>query len=1505
VRVRARCGGQTIIIAGYQIENQADVNPIDIIIPVYRGLAETRACVESVLASANKTEFELVIVNDASPEAGMAELLAELNVSRNITLLTNEKNLGFVATCNRAMALHPDRDVLLLNSDTLVNGNWLDRIVVCAKAGKKIASVTPFSNNATLCSYPKIGASQVMPTGDTLAKLDRSFAEANAETSIEIPTGVGFCMWMNRDALNEVGAFDEAAFGRGYGEENDWCFRASAVGYRHLLCADVFVAHHGEISFAHESGGRKSTAQAIIDARYPDYRAKVADFFERDPARPLRCAVDIARLESSALPRVLMVAHGWGGGTERHVRDLARLIENNCEVILLRPERGNNLSLTWLRAGETFQAFFNAASAFEQLVKFLADLGVSRIHLHHVHGLPIEILTLADRLHVPFEVTLHDYFPITPQYHLSPGATLPDDSAASVKDHAWGLSVAEWRSRFGALLGHAERIISPSRDLADRVLAFFPNLECAIWPHFVLPSTAHRADFKVALIGGLTSEKGLDVLEACAIEAHDKHLPLAFSLLGHTSRPVPQWPFLPIEISGSYRDEDLTRRIELTRPDVFLFPSQIPESFSYTLSSAMATGLPIVASNLGSFKERLTNYAKAILLDWNAPATEWNAALITLASAHTLPRESVSNAAEQAAREVENYRRRYVQPMSSAAAPIVLEPKIKLDVSQFFLKFPPGAELEYSLHDLLVVGVDCGHLDSLNEFRRRIDIADREIANSKAVQADLIAQRDFYAQENDTLHRALNEQRATLEQERDDARRAFEHEQRAFNEIVASTSWKLTGPLRGVVHSAKMAIKRVARLRYTARRLPHQAATASHILREEGAAALYGRVREKLSRNDGFVKPTVALYAPADAIVSLKIPRAISPKFSLVIPVYGQHLLTFSCLKSIAATCAEHDIEVIVMDDCSPTDAATALAKVEGVKSIRNEKNLGFLQTCNRGVEITRGEYVVILNNDIILTEGWLQAMVDVFVQHKNVGMVGAKLIYPDGVLQEAGGIVWRDGSAWNVGRNDDANKPEYNYLREVDYCSGACLMLRREFWNTLDGFDERYMPAYYEDTDLAFRVREAGQRVIYQPRAVVVHFEGRSSGTDVTQGVKQHQVTNQATFAKRWQPVLAKHRVNGMQPQLERDRYTTRRVLVVDACMLTPDHDSGSLRMFEMLGLMAELGCKVTFLADNREYREPYVSQIQALGVEVLFHPFLLPVPEYLENEAAKFDVVMLSRATVACKYVDLVKRYAPRAKLIFDTVDLHFVREERQASLAVNGDGPLLRASAERTRKQELHAMSLADITLVVSPTESKLLATLVPGVKVKIVSNIHENMPGPKPFSERDGILFIGGFRHPPNLDAITWYVENVLPIIRKKVPQLVTTIIGSNAPPSLQKFAANDFVIAGFVEDVTDHFHHAKLSISPLRYGAGVKGKVNLSMQYGMPVVATPVSTEGMYLEDGVNVLVADSAEAFADAVIRLHTDEVLWNRLRQGGLENIERYFSRQCARAALVEMLDL
>jgi O-antigen biosynthesis protein len=1104
-----------------------------------------------------------------------------------------------------------------------------------------------------------------------------------------------------------------------------------------------------------------------------------------------------------------------------------------------------------------------------------------------VHGLPIEILSLAERLNVPLDVTLHDYFPITPLYHLLPGAALPDATHEGVRDHAWGLSLNDWHVTFGAFLAKAARVLSPSVDLARRMVAEHPGAKVEVWPH-VERAQSHTNDIKVLLLGGLTPDKGLDVLEAIAWHAQQHQLPLAFTLLGHTSRPIPQWPMLPLTITGSYVEDELPRRVALERPDVFLFPSQIPESFSYTLSAAMATGRPIVASQLGSFPERLADYPSATLLPWDAPILEWVNALLNVGALST-PVVTGDAAYARA------YRERYLDPIG----PIVAAPRRTAEVGSpaiaphhFYYKPAVGDEREYSLQALMAAGVYSGHRDSRNELDRRVALADRELAASRQVLDDVLRQRDTATHQVQEANLVFAQMRASIEHERDAARRAHA-------EIESSSSWKLTAPLRATVLTARRV---VGGTRRAVRNISRYSALSMRILREEGALALARRVRNKLNRKEGFVPRTAPQFVAATAMTPLQFTSSATPKVSLIIPVFEQHMLTFTCLKSIAETCSGIDIEVIVIDDASPTAAEQSLAGVSGVTFIRNGTNLGFLKNCNLGARRARGQYVAILNNDIIVQPGWLYAMLQVFEQQRDVGLVGAKLIYPDGVLQEAGGIVWRDGSAWNAGRHDNADKPEYNYLREVDYCSGACLLMEKKLWDALGGFDERYAPAYYEDTDLAFRVREAGKRVFYQPRAVVVHFEGKSSGTDVTQGVKQHQIRNQVTFAARWKETLALHRANGVEPLRERDRYAQPRVLVVDACMIMPDHDSGSLRMFEMLRAMRELNCKVTFITENLEYREPYVSDIQALGVEVLFHPFVPPVDVYLESAGSSFDVIMLSRATVACRYIAQARQSAPRAKIIFDTVDLHFLREERKAALDRNS-GTL--AAAALTRTQELDAIAIADITLVVSPVERELLAELVPAARVDIVSNIHVNMLGQASFAERRGVLFIGGFRHPPNLDAIAWYAREVMPILRKKSPGIVTTVIGSSAPPALQTYAAEDLVIAGFVQDVAPLYHQARLSISPLRYGAGVKGKVNLSMQYGVPVVATPVSAEGMYLNDGENVLIATSPEEFADAVIRLHHDEVLWNKLSKAGLENIEAHFSRACAMRALARVLEI
>ena len=1461
---------------------------IDIIIPVYRGIAETRACIDSVLTATNNQPAEFVVVDDASPEPEIRAYLADLAANGRISLLTNEANLGFVATCNRGMQLHAERDVVLLNSDTVVPDGWLDRMVACASAAPRTASVTPFSNNGTLCSYPRIAVSNELAPDLHLRELDAMFATVNAGRYVEIPTGVGFCMLMKRTAIVAVGIFDAEAFGRGYGEENDWCLRAAEQGFAHQLCGDVFVYHQGEVSFGGDAPSGRQHAQSVIDSRYPGYRELISRHLDEDPARVLRRRVDLARLSGSPRPRVLFVTHNWGGGTEKHVMDLVALLSLSLEILVLKPRDEQSLSLRWVRDGEEFEAFFEDRQDPADLLLLLRAIGISRVHLHHVHGLPAYVLDLHSELGVPLDITLHDYFPVTPRYHLGPGGTV--DSSASELSNDWELSEAEWRPRMGALLRSAQRVIAPSHDLARRVRGYFPDIDVQIHGHPDFSTGLAPVAYKVLVLGGLTVEKGLKLLEACAMDARERKLPLFFKLIGHTAETVIKFPDVPLIIGGTYLDADLAQLIALERADAFMFPAQIPESYSYTLTSAIRSNLPIVASALGAFTERLGGNSRARTIPWNAEPRLWNDALLgAIDGAYGGQPGHTINGQERQAEQ--SYVRWYLEPLREAILP---DPAAAdLPPRTWYAPRIQRPQKEYSLQQLFEIGVDCGHGPSLKELRRRTVIADNQIATANARIAEGRHRSETLEREFEELRVLFVAMQGRLEGERDAARKAFDA-------VISSDSWRITSPLRVAAEWARDVRETVVKLSAAMRRLPRDLATARQILRAEGFHAMAWRIRGRLSQRAKHPPMVAAPYRIENAIVPLAIASSDTPRYSLVIPVFGQHLLTFTCLKSIAETCQGLAIEVLVIDDCSPQPVADALRAVSGISMIRNESNLGFLASCNHGGAQAKGEFVVILNNDLIVTGDWLQKMAAVFDQFQDAGLVGAKLIYPDGRLQEAGGIVWRDGSAWNVGRGDDPGKPEYNFVREVDYCSGACLLIKRDFWNMLGGFDHAYAPAYYEDTDLAFRVRNAGRRVFYQPHAVVVHFEGQSSGTDETQGVKRHQVTNQKTFADRWGKVLSSHRPNGMWPHLEQNRYTGTRILVIDACMLTPDQDSGSLRMFEMLALMRAMGHKVTFAASNLEYSLPYVADIQAKGVEVLHYPYVSSITRHIEKHGADFDVVILSREQIASQFIDVVKRHAAQARIIFDTVDLHFLRTERQAALANDGT---LRAAARAMRERELELINTADITLVVSPVERELLQRLAPRADVQIVSNIHESAPGSAPFVNRDGILFIGGFRHPPNLDAITWYVESVLPILRQKHPGLITTIIGSNAPPSLRRYAAADFVVAGFVADVTPHYHAARVSISPLRYGAGVKGKVNLAMQYGVPVVATTISVEGMYLKNAENVLVADEPEAFADAIIRLHTDEVLWNRLRQGGLENIEKWFSRHTARRALESVL--
>ena len=669
-------------------------------------------------------------------------------------------------------------------------------------------------------------------------------------------------------------------------------------------------------------------------------------------------------------------------------------------------------------------------------------------------------------------------------------------------------------------------------------------------------------------------------------------------------------------------------------------------------------------------------------------------------------------------------------------------------------------------------------------------------------------------------------------------------------------------------------------------------------LRTRGLAASWQRLKLQFRRS---VVPTQPLYAPdAAPFAAFALPTADAPRASLVIPVYGHFTHTLACLRTLAAHPPRAPFEVIVVDDASPDDSLAKLSQIDGIRIVARESNGGFISACNDGATLARGEFLVFLNNDTVPQPGWLEALLKTFDEHQRIGLVGAKLVYPDGRLQEAGGVVFTDGSGWNYGRNESPADCRFAYLRDVDYCSGAAIAIPRALFEALGGFDARYAPAYYEDTDLAFAVRAAGLRVLYQPGAVVVHDEGTSAGTDLSQGPKAAQVRNQSVFAHKWRDALHAQLPAGTIPTpalLHRDR---PQVLIVDALTPQPDRDSGSLRLVNLMRLLVAEGAHVVFLPANRSADGAYTATLQQLGVECWYAPHMPSIPAWLREHGPRFHAAMLSRHYVASEFLPLLRKHAPQARLLFDTVDLHYLRERRAAELS--GDAVALRA-ALRTRTRELDLIADADATLVVSAVERELLAQDAPQATVRVLSNLHELGADGPPCAQRKDLLFVGGFRHPPNVDAVLWFAHDVFPRIRAALPGVQFHCIGGDVPAEVQALADIHGVhIHGHVPDLHPWLDGCRISVAPLRYGAGVKGKVNQAMAHGLPVVATTPAVEGMHLVDGDDVLVADAADAFAAAVLRLHGDEVLWNRIASNGRDNVARHFSLDAARETVREM---
>ncbi len=641
----------------------------------------------------------------------------------------------------------------------------------------------------------------------------------------------------------------------------------------------------------------------------------------------------------------------------------------------------------------------------------------------------------------------------------------------------------------------------------------------------------------------------------------------------------------------------------------------------------------------------------------------------------------------------------------------------------------------------------------------------------------------------------------------------------------------------------------------------------------------------------------IALLPLDWAFEPFNLPTVAEPEVSVIIPVHGQLRYTLACLRSIAACGAATPFEVIVVDDASPDVSAATLARIAGLRLLTLPRNVGFVGACNAGAGMARGRHLLFLNNDTQVTPGWLDALRACFDDVPDCGIAGACLLDPDGRLQECGALVFADGSAWNCGRFEDPSDPRWLYRRECDYVSGAALMIPASLFHEVGGFDARYAPAYYEDTDLAFAVRATDRRVLVQPASTVVHCEGATAGTDPERGVKRHQVVNRERFAAKWSAALR------AQPQpgtpIERAlRHAGRRspaLLVIESTLPDATRDSGSVRLIEMLRIAGGLGWSVALLPDDGRPDVALAARLGAVGVEVVTPR---SPRDWLREHARNYAAVVLSRYAVASVWLPLVRDLVPGARIIFDTVDLHHLRESRAA--AVSGEGGQ-RAAA--TRRRELDLIAASDCTLLTSGVELDLMRRELPSARLELLGNIHHVREPRRGFAERRDLLFIGGFAHPPNADAVRWFSEGVLPLLRERLPGVVLHVIGTADAHSRRALTGNGIVMHGRVDDLDPWLDGCRVSIAPLRFGAGVKGKINTAMSRGLPVVATGVAAEAMGLCDGTDVLLADTPGAFADAVVRACTDEALWLRLSRGGLDNVRRHFSPERARAALRRVL--
>lgn len=639
----------------------------------------------------------------------------------------------------------------------------------------------------------------------------------------------------------------------------------------------------------------------------------------------------------------------------------------------------------------------------------------------------------------------------------------------------------------------------------------------------------------------------------------------------------------------------------------------------------------------------------------------------------------------------------------------------------------------------------------------------------------------------------------------------------------------------------------------------------------------------------------IDLPVPADAAVapeSIVLRTSEQPLVSIVIPAYGQVPVTLRCLASLALNAPSVPHEVIVVEDASGDPAAHDIARVQGVRFLSNPVNLGFLRSCNAAVEQARGRYIFLLNNDTQVMPDAVDALWRTFERFPQAGLVGSKLVYPDGSLQEAGGIIWADGAVRNHGRNGDRRAPAFNFLRDADYISGAAIMVDAQLWQRLGGFDEHFCPAYFEDTDLAMQVRQTGRRVIYQPASTVIHFEGVSNGTDVGSGIKRYQVVNTEKFLAKWRDVLLRDHLphDESNARVAAVRAKLRPiVLVTNDLIVQPDSDAGSRAVQESMDALLALGCAVMFWPENPAEPGQYAETLRQKGIEVLSGPLRPPFEDWIAQAGLRIDAAFVHRPEQSMRFLPALRKHHPRARVIFYGHDLHFRRLAAQAELE---NSPRVRAASDASFQIESSLWQQVDTSVYFSQEEVDDVKAQFPACDVQLVQPYCLEPAAVRPVIAEPSLIFVAGFGHPPNVDAAQWLVDEVMPQVWAQLPEARLSLVGSKPTEAVKALAGPRVEVTGWVTDerLAQLYASHRVAVVPLRFGAGVKHKVVEALAAGLPLVTTSIGAQGLADLDTV-CRVRDRADELADQLLACLRSDALCADLGERGQAYISAHFS--------------